>query len=132
MEQFKPCPKCGSYPRLVFVRKSRRSPTERGYLCSNGLCSWSYAVITFVDQADATKHWNNKVDMENALINDSEKLAKCKCGGKAKLIFEGWGNGACGWFVRCESCGKLLTAGEPKDEIIKEWNRRENDGNNNI
>ena len=124
------CPRCKSKPTFhVSPAGTRRSPRlEYGLLCSNPKCSWSYACTTYRAKEDAVDHWNEKVQAFEMIETESERLIPCSCGGKAKLIFEQWGSTACGWFVRCESCGKLLTAADAKDAIIESWNRMMSSG----
>lgn len=124
------CPVCQSPAawRLSPAGTRRHRRMEYGVCCSNNNCSWSYAFTAYQSKEDAAAQWNKKCREKRLLDADSARLKSCSCGGKARLIFERYGGTAQGWFVRCESCGRLLTAAECKDAIIESWNRRMEDG----
>lgn len=125
-----PCPVCQSKAKWTLspAGTRRRSRMEYGILCSNGKCSWSYACATYRSRDEAANRWNKKCQERKILDMESERLNPCTCGGKARLIYERWG-GAEGWFVRCETCGKLLSATKYREAIIEAWNRENGEEN---
>ena len=130
--KLEPCPKCQSEAVLISspAGTKRDRHMEYGVCCSNKDCSWNYAYTSYRYQEQAAIEWNKKCRWQKMLDEESERLNPCSCGGKARLVFEHWGYNAAGWFARCESCGKLMTAAECREAIINAWNRR-NDAKNN-
>lgn len=90
------CPICKSKAKWRFSPAGTigRSRTKYGILCSNGDCSWSYAYVAYSSRGEATKAWNAKCRKKKMLDADSTKLKPCICGGKARLIFERYGDAA--------------------------------------
>lgn len=128
--ELKPCPICGSDPKLQISRNGygRRSKVVYGHTCSNPKCGWSYACTTYSNLEEANSEWNKKVDRKEQALEWSRRLKPCSCGGTACLVNERYGENSGLWFIRCEKCQKLLAASEAMDAIIDAWNRRANDG----
>lgn len=114
-EKLKPCPFCGTVPRMGVTELTCGRP---GYFvdCEESGCKAIACTANRYETAlEAAEAWNMRA---RDRVSEAGGLKPCPfCGGEAKLLHVGAGR-----IVKCGSCGASTSFAA--ENPAKEWNRR--------
>lgn len=116
------CP-CGRMP--VYKHYKTQDPDgEREFIsiqCSDPNCKKIQLNVAYPTAEMAEIDWNGEVQKYNFNENLSKQLSPCPCGGQAKIFSEDIADFYL-WYIRCDKCGRILTASPNPYKLIERWN----------
>ena len=116
------CP-CGKMPIYKYY-KTQYPDGEREFIsiqCSDPNCKKIQLNVAYPTAEMAEIDWNDEVQKYNFNENLSKQLSPCLCGGQAKVFSEDIVDFYI-WYIRCDKCGRILTANPNPYKLIKRWN----------
>lgn len=114
-EELKPCPFCGTVPKMGTSELMNGRPRYFVECEGNGCVMRAYTANDYETPLEAVEAWNRRACDR---VSAASGLKPCPfCGGKAKLLHVGAGR-----IVKCGSCGASTSFAA--ENPAKEWNRR--------
>lgn len=115
MYELKPCPFCGTVPRIGVTEPTFGEPRYFVECEGTGCKVVAYTPNEYETALEAAEAWNARACDR---VSAASGLKPCPfCGGEAKLLHVGAGR-----IVKCGSCGASTSFAA--ENPAKEWNRR--------